>query len=134
MLRGTDAVNKFIKSILIEYNYCEKIARNCFNKILIISAKEEERFYLSNICRNCNKLFDASDDKVRDHCHISGKYRAGAHWSCNVNLKMSKKVPVIFRNLKGYDSHQIFKELSKFGNLTMSHTKWIRKIHSFYNK
>ena len=27
---------------------------------------------------------------------------------------MSKKVPIIFHNLKGYDSNLIFKELSKF--------------------
>ena len=54
------------------------------------------------------------DQKVRDHCHISGKYRGASHWSCNINLKLSKKVPVIFHNLRGYDSHLIFKELSKF--------------------
>ena len=36
------------------------------------------------------------------------------YWSCNINLKLSKKIPVIFHNLKGYDSHLIFKELSKF--------------------
>ena len=34
--------------------------------------------------------------------------------SCNINLKVSKKLPVIFHNLRGYDSHLIFKELSKF--------------------
>ena len=54
------------------------------------------------------------DQKVRDHCHITGKYRGAAHWSCNINLKISKKVSVISHNLKGYDSHLIFKELSKF--------------------
>ena len=31
-----------------------------------------------------------------------------------MNLKMSKKVPVIFHNLRGYDSHLIIKEISKF--------------------
>ena len=85
-----------------------------FSKNLIMSAEEEERFQLSNICWICNKLFDVSDNKVRDHCHVTGKYRGAAHWSCNVNFKMTKKVPVIFRNLEGYDSHLMFKELSKF--------------------
>ena len=55
-----------------------------------------------------------NDNKVRDHCHISEKYRGAAHWNCNVNLKISKKLPVIFHNLRGYDSHLIFKELIKF--------------------
>ena len=41
-------------------------------------------------------------------------YRGAAHWSCNINLKISKKVPVMFHNLRGHDSHLIFKELSKF--------------------
>ena len=59
-------------------------------------------------------MFDVSDDKVRDHCHITGKYSGASHWNCNVNLKISKKVPVIFYNLKGYDNHLILKELNKF--------------------
>ena len=91
-----------------------------------MSAEKEERFEQSNICWICTKLFEISDEKVRDHCRISGKYRGAAHWSCNINLKISKKVPVIYHNLKGYNSHLIFKELSRFNNL-----KWIRKIHGF---
>ena len=74
---------------------------------------EEERFQLRNSCWICDKLFDVGDDKVRDHCHITGKYRHAAHWSCNINLKLSKKIPVIFHNLRGYDSH-LMKEISKF--------------------
>ena len=73
---------------------------------------EEENFQLSNICWICNN--DFSDNKVRNLCHATGKYRGAAHWSCNVNFKMSKKVPVIFHNLEVYESHLIFKELSKF--------------------
>ena len=48
--------------------------------------------------------------KVRDHCYITGRYRGAAHSS----LKLCKKVPVIFHNLRGYDSHLIIKEISKF--------------------
>ena len=54
------------------------------------------------------------NEKVRDHCHITGKLRGAAHWSCNINLELTKKVPVIFHNLRGYDSHLIFNELDKF--------------------
>ena len=85
-----------------------------FNKNLIISAEEEERFQVSNSCWICDKLFDVGDDKVRDHCHITGKYRGAAHWSCNINLKLTKKIPVIIHNLRGYHSHLILKEISRF--------------------
>ena len=85
-----------------------------------MSVEEGERFEQSNICWICSKLIDLSEEKVRDHCHISEKYRAAAHWSCNSNLKISKKFPVIFHNLKGSDSHLIFKKLSRFNNLKIS--------------
>ena len=54
------------------------------------------------------------DNKVRNNCHITRKYRGSAHWSCNVNLELNKKVPVIFHNLRGYDSHLIIQEIDKF--------------------
>ena len=85
-----------------------------FNKNLINSAKEEERFQLTNSCWICDKLFDVGDDKVRAHCHITGKYSGAAHWNSNINLNLSKKIPVIFHNLRGYDSHLIIKEISQF--------------------
>ena len=52
--------------------------------------------------------------KVRDHCHVTGKCRGAAHWSCNIDFQLTKKISVIFHNLKGYDSHLIFSELNKF--------------------
>ena len=82
-----------------------------FNKNLIMS-EEEEQFQSSNTCWICEKLID--DEKVRDHCHMTGKFRGAAHWSYNINLQLTKKVPVIFHNLRGYDSHLIFCELNKF--------------------
>ena len=61
-----------------------------------------------------NKLFDVGDNKVRDHCHITRKYRSSSHWSCNINLKLTKKVPVIFHNLRGCNSHLIMQDIDKF--------------------
>ena len=116
---------KFIKNVVLyrdknsimctfkEYSYCRKMMKKQFNKNLVLSVKANELFERSNICWICSKLIDG-DNKVRDHYHITGKYRGASHWSCNINLIISKKVAVIFHNLKGYDSHLIFKELSKY--------------------
>ena len=79
-----------------------------FNKILIISEEEE------HIEKRSEKRIDNNDEKVRDHCHITRKFRGAAHWSCNINLQLTKKVPVVFQNLRGYGSHLIFCELKNF--------------------
>ena len=79
-----------------------------------MSAEGEKTFQLSNICWICNKLFDARDDKKRDHCHVTGKYRGSAHCNCNINLNLAKKVLIIFHNLRGYDSHLLMEETGKF--------------------
>ena len=71
---------------------------------------EEQRFQLANSCWICNKLFDVGDEKVQDHCHMTGKSIAAAHFSCNTNCKLNKKIPVIFYNLRGYGSHLIIKK------------------------
>ena len=43
-----------------------------------------------------------NDKKVRDHCHVTSKFREAAHWKCNMNFQLTKKNPIIFHNLKGY--------------------------------
>ena len=87
----------------------EKTLEQKFN-----SGKREHLFQQSNSCWICKKLIDNDDEKVRDHCHITGKFRGTAHGNCNINLQLTKKVPVIFHNLRGYNSHLIFSELDKF--------------------
>ena len=54
-----------------------------FNKYLIMT-EEEEQFQSSNVCWICEKLTE--DEKVRDHCHITGKFRGAAYCSCNKYL------------------------------------------------
>ena len=86
-----------------------------FNKNLIMSEEEEYLFEQSNNCWICEKIINDADEKVRDHCHVTGKFRGAAHWNCNINFLLTKRIPVIFYNLKGYDSHLIFSVLHKFG-------------------
>ena len=82
--------------------------KKVFNKNLIMTEKEEHLSQESNNCWICEKLIDNDDNKVRDHCHVTRKFREATHWDCNINFQLTKKVHVIFYNLKGYDSHLMF--------------------------
>ena len=97
--RGENAAYEFIKTILKEYKYCKKIMNKYFNKNLIMS-EEENLFKKSNSCYICKKLIDNYEEKVRHHSHIAGKFRVAAHESCNLNLQLTKNVPVTFHNYK----------------------------------
>ena len=77
-----------------------------------MAEKEEENFRSINTCWICEKLID--DQKVRHHCHVKGKYRGAAHWSCDVNLKLTKNVFIILHTLKGYNGHLIMSVITKF--------------------
>ena len=85
-----------------------------FNKNFIMSEEEEEQFQSSNTCWICEKLIEDDDEKVRDHCNVTGKFRGATYWSCNIILQLTKRIPVTFHNLRGSDSHLIFNELKKF--------------------
>ena len=91
----------------------EKIASNYFktNPQLQISPQEEESFQLAEECWFCENPLD--DTKVRDHDHLTGKYRGAAHNICNINVKQksSSFVPIFFHNFSGYDCHLILEEL-----------------------
>ena len=112
--RGKNAAYEFIKAIVKEYKYYRKVMRKYFNKNLIMSEKEEHLFQKSNSCWICKKPIDKDEEKVRDHCHITGKFRGAAHWNCNINFQLTKKFPVTFHNLRDCDSHLIFNEVDKF--------------------
>ena len=81
-------------------------------------AEKEKKIRSNNTYWICEKLIE--DEKVRDHCHIARIYRGAAHWKCDVNLKLMKKVPVIFHdlnNLKNYDGHLIIDGIGKFDDI-----------------
>ena len=76
---------------------------------MIFGKEEAERFNEETKCWICKE--DLHYDKVRDHCHFTGRYRGAAHNKCNLKYKKPKFIPVVFHNLSGYDSHLFIKNL-----------------------
>ena len=110
---GVYCVEWFVNKMLT----LENIASNYFdtNLELEITPQEEESFQHSTICWLCEQALRENplgDDKVRDHDHLTGKYRGAAHNKCNLNCKQksSSFVPTFFHNFSGYDCHLIFEE------------------------
>ena len=118
--RGGDAIEKFIVQMMREVEDCRRIVREQFQKPLVMTYRNERYFQNANKCHICEKIFKPEDDdKVRDHCHITGKYRGAAHRDCNLKWAISAlnlKIPVVFHNLKGYDCHFIMQKLGKLIN------------------
>ena len=81
-------------------------------KPMKLSPAEEAAFKSAIVCHICEKEFDENDIKVRDHCHLNGKFRGAAHQICNLLYTVPKFIPVVFHNLTGYDSHLFIKKLS----------------------
>ncbi|XP_071580493.1 uncharacterized protein, partial [Temnothorax nylanderi] len=77
-----------------------------------LTREEWETFRSATQCHICEKPFAPDDNRVRDHCHLTGRYRGPAHSTCNLNYKDSHFIPVIFHNLSGYDAHFIIKEIA----------------------
>ena len=80
-------------------------------KPLIMNSKTQKSFEEATICHICSG--ELKKDKVRDHCHFTGKYRGAAHNKCNLKCRKPKVLPVIFHNLQGYDAHLFIKQLAK---------------------
>ena len=112
--RGEKAVYTFLEYMLDEVKYCKNVIKKEFNKPLKMTKEDEKEFNKAEECHICNIKYNDDDIKVRDHCHITGKYRGSAHQECNLQLRVNPekvKIPVIFHNLRGYDSHFIMQEI-----------------------
>ena len=86
-----------------------------------LTDEEKETHGNQNICCTCEKEFCTDKNnkeflkmqKVRDHCHYTGKYRGAAHSNCNLNYKIPKEIPVVFHNGSKYNYHFIIKQLAR---------------------
>jgi hypothetical protein len=109
---GQDAAYVFLKTVLKESFRCRDMVNNIFKKKMVITPEQEFEFQTTRNCSICGN--DLGDDRVRDHDHVSGQYRGAAHNICNLKYRITWKVPVVFHNLRGYDSHLIMQEIGKF--------------------
>ena len=117
--RGKKAVSKFMEAMLNEVKYCKKMIKKEFNKPLKMTKGDEDKFQKAKECHIYEKEYNKTDVIVRDHCHITGKYRGSAHQDCNLNFRITDKISVIFHDLRGYDSHFIMQEI---GEIVKNHT------------
>ena len=111
-----------MEAMLEEVKYCKNTMKKFFNIPLKMTKDNEENLKNAKTCHICDIEYTEKDIRVRDHCHITGKYRGSAHQECNLQLKVDPdklKIPVIFHNLRGYDSHFIMQEI---GAIVKNHT------------
>ena len=100
-----DAMDTFI-------NWLESDVReiaNLENKDMIFTPENEKEFINALNCWICGEYL--GNDRVRDHCHFTGKFRGAACNSCNLKLRRQNNISVFFHNLAGYDSHLFIKKL-----------------------
>ena len=99
------------------FKYLDKISKYISKKYnqtkpMIITKDQEKEYRKATICHICDKG-DFKNDKVKDHCHLTGNYRGPAHSKCNLNLKHPQNIPVFCHNSSNYDTHLFIKELAK---------------------
>ena len=93
---GEDAVYNFINSRFEESKYCSNVIKKHFNKELVMTKNDNEDFKNSSKCWVCDEEYVDGYVKVRDQCYVTGKYRDSAHRDCNIKIKLSNNIPVVF--------------------------------------
>ena len=107
--RGKDCMKIFCKDLK---DQAMKIINYEKKEMMPLTDKEKESYENQKICHICKKEFN-NDNKVRDHCHYTGKYRGAAHNKCNLNYKISKEILVVFHNGSTCNYHLIIKQLPR---------------------
>ena len=88
--RGDDCMKKFCKDLREHFT---KIINYEKKKMISLTTKEEIYHNRQKVCYVRKNEFDNNvkkQQKVRDHCHYTGKYRGAAHNICNLRYKLPK--------------------------------------------
>ena len=110
--RGPNAAEHFLRALQEEERGIQKVLAK--PQAIKMTRADWESHRTASRCHVCDKPLEG--DSVKDHCHITGRYRGAAHSDCNLKLRLSPKtttIPVVFHNLRGYDSHLLMQAISK---------------------
>lgn len=107
---GEDASSVFLQTLKdVEPDIRISCAKN---ENMIFSDFDRARFDATVRCHICGNSFHRKTDKVRDHCHQTGRFIGAAHTVCNLNRKEKPVVKIFAHNFSGYDSHLIIENLN----------------------
>ena len=104
--RGRDVSKRFIEELMREELYI----KNILSEMEPMQMTEQDEHCLQNSkqCHICERNFiEGIDIKVRDHCHISGKFRGASYQSFNLNFKYPPLIPVFCHGFSHFDSHRV---------------------------
>ena len=110
--RGPNAAEHFLESLQEEERKIKGVLAD--PKAMRMTRGDWRAFRTSETCHVCDEPLEG--DSVRDHCHITGKYRGAANNACNLKLRLNPKtttISVVFHNLRGFDSHLLMQAISK---------------------
>ena len=101
MYRGEDAAERSVRDLQQEAKQSRKEYITT-PKPMLFSRTDSQSFTKATTCHICAKPL--GDDRIRDHCHITGSYRGAAHSACNLMYRLTKsawKLPAAIHNPKG---------------------------------
>jgi len=95
---GISFVNSLIKNLT-------KLSNGYLHKIVPVRMTLGYQQIFDNSLNDsiCQKVLGC--DRVRDHCHFTGRFRGPAHSKCNLDYKDNKFIPVFFHNFSKYYCH-----------------------------
>ena len=120
---GLDVMAHFYEHVMSE---SETISEILSQQVPLspMSDDDKRRHRSAVVCENCHEPFTHTNYKTKHHCHVTGDYLFSACNNCNLQLKHKKLkvggkvtneyfLPIVFHNLKNYDSHFILKHFEK---------------------
>jgi len=123
---GEDSPTWFLNRLAEIEEQCMTVLLN--PQRLVMTAEDTQKFRTAKECYLCRKAFRDLDIKVRDHDHVTGKFRGAAHQVCNLLLRRQYKIPVFFHNFRGYDGHLLVAALGKDAQETKAAKGKVRSL------